>query len=343
MEYGAIDLHTRDSEIRIITETGAEVLSRRVPTRTEALGRIFVGRAPMRVLLETGTESEWVAQQLEAWGHAVVVADPNFAPMYGERHRRVKTDRRDVTALAEANRRGWYRAVHRVSASQRAVRQALQVRRVLIQQRTQTISVLRTLIRQTGVRVPTGAAETMVARVQSLTLPVDLQATVAPLLTVLNGLAPLIAAADAATVTQAQADPVTRRLQTIPGIGPVTAVTYRATVDDVSRFPDAAAVTSYLGLIPREKSSGAHQARGGITKAGPRELRSLLVQAAWSVWRTRGPAAHALRAWAHRLAARRGKRIAVVALARRLARIAYAVWRDARPFTARTTEATMAA
>jgi transposase len=343
MEYGAIDLHTRDSEIRIITETGAEVVSRRVPTRAEALGRIFAERAPLRVLLETGTESEWVAQQLEAWGHEVVVADPNYAPMYGERHRRVKTDRRDVAALAEANRRGWYRAVHRVTATQRAVRRDLQVRRVLIQQRTQTISILRTLIRQTGLRVPTGGAESMVARVQSLTLPAPLQSTIAPLLAVLDALAPLIAAADAATVTQAQADPVTRHLQTIPGIGPVTALTYRATLDTVTRFPDAAAVTSYLGLTPREKSSGTRQMRGGITKAGPGELRSLLVQAAWSLWRTRSHAAHALRTWAQRLAARRGKRIAAVALARRLARIAFAVWRDARPFDLRTTEATMAA
>ncbi len=74
----------------------------------------------MRILLETGTESEWVAQALEAAGHEVIVADPNFAPMYGEIRRKVKTDRRDVAALAEANRRGWYRATHRVSAAQRA-------------------------------------------------------------------------------------------------------------------------------------------------------------------------------------------------------------------------------
>lgn len=69
----------------------------------------------MRILVETGTESEWVAQTLEAAGHEVIVADPNYAPMYGELHRRAKTDRRDVAALAEANRRGWYRAEHRTS------------------------------------------------------------------------------------------------------------------------------------------------------------------------------------------------------------------------------------
>ena len=89
----------------------------------------------MRILLETGTESEWVAQALETAGHEVIVADPNYAPMYGEIRRKVKTDRRDVAALAEANRRGWYRATHRVSAAQRALRQVLRSRRQLVQMR----------------------------------------------------------------------------------------------------------------------------------------------------------------------------------------------------------------
>ena len=96
----------------------------------------FAGSGPMRVLLETGTESEWVAQALEAAGHTVIVADPNYAPMYGELRRKVKTDRRDVAALAEANRRGWYRATHRASAAQRAVRQVLRSRRQLVQMRS---------------------------------------------------------------------------------------------------------------------------------------------------------------------------------------------------------------
>ena len=78
-------------------------------TRGAAGARRSRATGPMRILLETGTESEWVAQALEAAGHTVIVADPNYAPMYGELRRKVKTDRRDVAALAEANRRGWYR------------------------------------------------------------------------------------------------------------------------------------------------------------------------------------------------------------------------------------------
>lgn len=135
MVYGAIDLHMRYSQIRIVDADGQVVRERRVVTSAERLVAVFSGPGPMRILVETGTESEWVAQALEAAGHEVIVADPNYAPMYGEIRRKVKTDRRDVAALAEANRRGWYRATHRVSAAQRDVRQVLRSRRLLVQMR----------------------------------------------------------------------------------------------------------------------------------------------------------------------------------------------------------------
>src|SRR5262245_51191102 len=125
MEYGAIDLHRRNSLIRIVTEEGGVVLDRTITTSREGFRRVFEGRAPMRVLVESGTESEWVAQTIEACGHEVIVADPNYAPMYGSRQRAVKTDRRDVAALADACRLGIYRRAHRVSGEQRAERRRL--------------------------------------------------------------------------------------------------------------------------------------------------------------------------------------------------------------------------
>ena len=135
MVYGAIDLHMRYSWIRIIDADGIVQREQRVPTSRERLVQAFEGLGVMRILLETGTESEWVAEVLEGAGHEVVVADPNFAPMYGERRRTIKTDRRDVAALAEANRRMWYRATHRVSGEQRAIRRILRSRRQLVQMR----------------------------------------------------------------------------------------------------------------------------------------------------------------------------------------------------------------
>src|SRR5215208_6841843 len=145
MVYGAIDLHARYSQIRIVEADGRVLRDTRLLTNRERLVEMFTGHGPMRILLETGTESEWVAQALEGAGHEVIVADPNYAPMYGEIRRKVKTDRRDVAALAEANRRGWYRATHRVSAAQRALRQQLQSRRQLVQMRAGTIALIRSL------------------------------------------------------------------------------------------------------------------------------------------------------------------------------------------------------
>src|SRR5688572_13728284 len=100
MVYGAIDLHRRTSQIRIIDADGVVRRDQRIATTREQFVKAFTDFGPMRILLETGTESEWVAQTLEAAGHEVVVADPNYAPMYGETTRRIKTDRRDVAALA---------------------------------------------------------------------------------------------------------------------------------------------------------------------------------------------------------------------------------------------------
>jgi transposase len=326
MVYGAIDLHTRYSQIRIVEATGAVLSDRRVLTTRERLVAAFAGHAPIRVLLETGTESEWVAQALEAAGYQVIVADPNFAPMYGDLQRKVKTDRRDVAALAEANRRGWYRPAYRTSAPQRAVRQVLRARRQLVSMRSGTISVIRALLRQEGYRLPSGDAERIPARVARVALPSALRTTLTPLVETVAALTTQIATIDARLQPLAAGDPVVGRLRSVPGVGLVVALTFRAHLDDVRRFMSAAQVSAALGLVPHEDSSAERRRRGHITKAGPSELRSLLVQAAWACWRSRQ--GHPLRRWAEAVASRRGRRIAVVGLARRLSRILFALWRD---------------
>lgn len=330
MLYGAIDLHSKHSEIRIVDASGQVQLMRRIPTTRERLVAIFGASAPVRILLEAGTESEWVAQALEAAGHEVVVADPNFAPMYGAVHRAVKTDRRDVVALAEANRCGWFKRIYRVSAAQREVRQHLRVRRQVVQARSGLIALAKSLLRQAGFRLSGGSAETVPARIAALTVPAALAEALAPVTATLTHLTATIAAVDARLAQRAAADPTVRRLQTVPGVGPIVAQSFRAFVDDVGRFGNAGEVSAAIGVVPREDSSAERRHRGHITKVGPRELRSLLVQAAWMCWRSRK--APTLRLWADGIAARRGKRIAVVALARRLSRILFAIWRDGSTF-----------
>jgi transposase len=336
MEYSAIDLHLRRSQIRILDEHEQIVLDGRIDTTRAEFDRLFASRPSMRILLESSTESEWVAQHLETLGHEVIVADPNYAAMYGSRSRKVKTDKRDVAALALACRRGIYRRAHRVLAVTRTLRQTMRVRRQLVQMRSGLISLLRATLRQQGLRLPSGSADHVLQRLDRLAVPADLVAVLAPVRTVIAQLTTTLTAANAEIEARAMADPVTQRLMTAPGIGPVVALTFQAVLDDPARFGgDAARASAFVGLVPREDSSAERQHKGHITKTGPGDLRALLVQASWVIWRGRTGAGADLRMWAQALAARRGRRIAIVALARRLSRILYAMWRDETDFAAR--------
>ena len=339
MDYVGIDLHLRESQICTVTAAGTTT-QQRVRTTAGAFARVFAGRARCQVLLEAATESAWVATLLEGLGHVVIVADPNYAPMYPDGHRRRrKTDARDAAALAVANRQGTYRRVHRVSAAARTQRAAINVRHQLVKMRTAGIAQVRAVVRSTGRRVPAGAAESFVARVQGVDLPPTLQMVVAPLLTVLTQVTAAIAACERGLVAAAAANPVVVRAQTVPGVGPITGLLFRHVLETPTRFASGDQVASYLGLVPREASSGDRVRRGAITHTGHPRLRWLLVQAAWGVWRSRRAAARPLQRWAQALAARRGRPIAIVALARRLATILWALWRTDRPFDPRRTAA----
>ena len=137
-----------------------------------------------------------------------------------------------------------------------------------------------------------------------------------------------IAVADARISACAKDDPIATRLRSAPGVGPVTASAFVATIDAITRFRTAHELEAYLGVIPSERSSGEKRQLGHITKAGNGRMRWLLVEAAWQILRSKSAETAALRAWTRQIAQRRGKRIAVVALARRLAGILYARWRD---------------
>jgi transposase len=333
MEYGAIDLHKKESQIRIVTESG-ETVDRRIATTRERFTALFDGRRPMRILLEASTESEWVAQHLETLGHEVIVADPSFAPMYSERSRRIKTDRRDVAALAESCQRGCYRAAHRRSASQRTVQVHLNVRRELTDSRTRAISLAQAVLRGAGLRIRSGSTGSFLARMAALDLPASIAETLVPLQRLIAVLNEELATADDRMARVAVQDLVVTRLMTVPGIGTITATAYVAALDDAARFGRASQVASYLGLVPREYSSGEQQRRGRVLRSAHPYLQSLLVQAAWRVWRSKDARTATLRTWAQGIAHRRGKKIAVVALARRLARILFAMWRDGVPYDA---------
>ena len=244
----------------------------------------------------------------------------------------MKTDRRDARTLAEACRLGAYRPAHRTSDKQRHIRAQLAVREAMVCTRVKYISLISTLLRRDGFSVKSGAARHFLLRLAALELPAQLREEVAPLVELLQALNEQIKKADARLAKLVQDDEVVARLCTMPGVGPVTATSFAATLDDVTRFGGAKQVRSYLGLVPSEHSSGERQQRESISKAGPSRARAMLVEVAWQILRRHTPATEALHLWAARIAARRRKKIAAVALARKLAGILYAMWRDGTGF-----------
>jgi transposase len=335
VDYGAIDVHKQDSQIRIVAGTG-EVVDRRVRTTVEGLTGVFGGRPRTRVLVEASTESQWVAEHLEGLGHEVIVADPNYAPMYGMRSRRIKTDLRDTAALAEACRQGTYRVVHRRSMPHRHWQWELAVRDQLVRTRTRAINTLRALTRGVGARVPSVASERLVAAVGAMALPEALRDRLGPLCDLIAHTTTALGAQELRLARLAAADVVCSRLMTAPGVGPLTAVAFVAALDDPHRFHTASQVAQYLGLVPHEQSSGETQRRGRVVRSAQPRVQQLLVQAAWRVLRMSGRDAAGLRGWGLAIAARRGRRRAAVAVARRLARILWAMWRDGTAFRAPT-------
>ena len=272
MDHIGIDVHKRESQICILAE-GGELIEQRIRTEPERFTAVLGDRPRARIVIEASTDSEWVARCLESLGHEVIVADPNFAPMYATRTRKVKTDRRDARALADACVLGAYRRAHRLSDSQRHVRGRLLVRDALVRTRTRYISVIRALLRQQGYRVPSGSAEAFAPRVRGLALPGPLVSLIAPLLAVLRHLNRQLAYCDETIERVSAHDERVQRLRSVPSVGPVTAAAFVATIDDVQRFHHAHQLEAYLGLVPREYSSGDTQQRGPITKAGSSRTR----------------------------------------------------------------------
>ena len=339
MEHIGIDVHKNQSQVCILT-ADAELIEKRIRTDRDRFAAVLGSRPRAKILIEASTESEWVARCLEAHGHEVIVADPNYAPMYAHRSRRVKpadarsrrSRKRDARALAEACRIKAYRKAHRAADDRRHVRGRLAVREALVQTRTKYISLVRALLRREGLRVRPGTSSSFVERVGELEISKPLGHEIAPILKLM---APLNRQIDRATKDVEKIvhqDSTVRRLCTAPGVGSITAASFAATIDIPERFKGSHQVEAYLGLVPRELSSGEKQRKGRITKRGDRRTRCLLVEAAWALLRTRRPAVAPLRAWTERLAARRGRRVAVVALARKLAGILYAMMRDETEF-----------
>jgi transposase len=268
--------------------------------------------------------AKWLKQQ----GHVPVMVDTTRVAEIGiGRHGR-KTDEIDVERILVAHEQNRLPKAHIASDESQQLRHQLSIRAHLVESRAALKTLVKQMIRAQGeVFDRSYRAERMETVVDEAKLSATTRQLLAPLLATAKTLSEQIALVEAKIDQLCAKQPVIQRLCTVPGVGAVVAAMFVAVVDKHERFRTAHQLQSYLGLVPREYSSGGKQHFGAISKAGNRYLRSLLVQAAWtSAMRTNGddPLAH----WAQNLIKRRGKMVAAVAVARRIAGILWALWKN---------------
>lgn len=331
MNHVAIDLGSKHSQVCIRHPDGTLVLEKKHATRR--LGELMRTWEHSRVILETSSEAFRIADQAIEVGHEVRVVPSILTKQLGVGERGVKTDERDARKLSEVSCRIDLPSVHVPSRQARELRALLQSRCTLVETRTKQVNHVKGWLRTQLWKLERGTTATFPARVrhQAETNQQSLPEHIEWILQVIELLNTQLKHSDASIRTLVEAHPVCTRLMTVPGVGPITAATFVATIDDPTRFRHAHKVQSYLGLAPGEHSSSQRQRRTGITKAGPSAMRRTLVQAAWVAWRCSKN--EPMVKWAEQIAERRGKPIAVVALARKMSSILFALWRDNTTYT----------
>lgn len=333
MQHIAIDLGGKESQICVRDEALRIVDEKRYATRR--LGEYLATRPASRVIVETSAEAFAVADLARQSGHDPRVVPATLARTLGVGARGIKTDRRDAQVLSEVSCKVELRSVHIPSEQARAWRSICNARDALVASRTKLINTVKSQLRcklvLTGARTSGILPEKI--RNHWRELNGEVPDHVERLLVVIDALTQQLKLADKQVRELAKSSEVCRRLMTVPGVGPLTAVRFVATLDERDRFATAHAVQSYLGLTPGENSSSTRVRRTRLTKAGSPQMRFLLVQAAWSAMRWAPD--HPMVMWARKIGERRGKQIAAVALARKLSGILFALWRDGSTYDRR--------
>lgn len=335
MDHCAIDLGGRESQVCIRRSNGEIAYEAR--WATPQVKKYLCELPKARVIVETCAEAFGVADAALEAGHEVRVVPATLVRTLGVGARKLKTDLRDARVLSEVSCRIDLPSVHVPSRQSREWKTITGMRDVLIRSQTRLVNNLRGWLRGQGLHIRGGRGSTFAARIREME---RLPSYIETQLQVLDCLREQIKTANAQVEKLAHENSVCMRLMSTPGIGPITALRFVAALDRVDRFSTAHQVESYVGLVPGEHSSSDSQQRLSITKAGAPALRWALVEAAWSLRvRCRSQEARPLQLWALEVEKRRGGRIATVALARKLAGILYALWRDGTTYDARLASA----
>jgi transposase len=332
MRIVALDLGAK--KITYCEVSGGKVVHRTTVSQIESL-RLELGpdRPAARVAIEACREAWYVHDLLVKWGNIVVVVDTTRSRRLGIRDHGRKNDRIDAETLARALEEKRIPEAHVLSPRRRELRRVLSVRRALVETRAQYVTTIRGLVREQGGKLPGCDTAQFAGHVRKQKLPPEISLLVDPLVVLVEGIDSQLASTEERLAALCAQEPIIAALTTTPGVGTVVAATFVSVVDEATRFRNAHQVESYIGLVPCEDTTGGNRRLGAITKKGNKYLRAILVQAAWSIL-TKGEKHDPLYLWATNVAKRRGKRIAVIALARRLVGVLWAMWRDGTVYDA---------
>ena len=325
----SVGLDWASKEVRFAVAQNGKIVERGTFRGLDGLARMLADRPRSRVAVEAGRQGWVIHDRITAAGHEACVMDTTRTRQAGIGQHGRKNDKLDADALALSLDGGRLPAAHVLSPERREIREALQVRAHLVEERAKTIVMVRGLVSAHGESIGSCDTDHFTAKLAGTSLTKATRKVIAPLVAMLARLDEQLAILEPRTAELVAKEPVARKLMSVPGVGPIVALQFISVIDDPKRFRNAHQVGSYLGLAPREDSSGGpdKQKLGHITKAGNGVLRALLVQAAWCSCSTRGHGDDPLASWVRTLKKRRGNKIAVVALARKLAGILWALWK----------------
>ena len=330
--YIGLDVSLASTAVCVLDEKGKILTEAQVASEPEALVG-FLRKLPhgiSTVGLEAGPLSHWLHKGM---------TDAGFEPVLMETRQvkgalkamPIKTDRRDAEGIARLLQMGWFRPVHCKTVSSQEMRALLTSRKSVLDAIIRMEISLRGVLRNFGLKLGPISKGRYEARVRELVAGnAMLEAAAEPILGARTALRRELAELEKLVRTLVRRDPVCRLLMTMPGVGPVIALTYTSAIDDPERFRRSKDVGPWVGLTPGREQSGERDIVGRITKAGDAGLRAALYQAATVMLNRAGP--NWLKAWALRLAKHRGKKRATVALARRIGVVLHRMWRDGTEF-----------
>ena len=331
--FAGLDVSLEETAVCVVDETGRIVREARVASEPEALVAFFraSGMTMERVGLEACSLTAWLQQGLSEEGIPAICIEARQAKAaMGAMPN--KTDRNDARGIAQIMRTGWHRAVHVKSASCRSWRALLTARRMVLNKRRDVENGIRALLREVGLKVGTPSRKDFPARVRELAADDPVLASLAEsLLGVIEVMTREVERLTKCVLDEVRTEPTCRRLMTVPGVGPLTALAFRATIDQPNRFRRSRDVGAHLGLTPRRYQSGETDVQGRISRCGDELARTALYEAANSLL-IRSTKWSALRAWGTNVAKRRGMARARVAVARKLAVILHRIWSDGSEF-----------